>query len=557
MATTSRIAVTTQSQPPMLTAKIALIMLWQGIIGLACLYAATQILQMDEIFNLGSVVMVFLAGFVGVVGITALVAIPLIYRLNHNGRFIGMALNFLGMVLGLLYLGQVIGLYLGFDQLANGLTQNISWLYAIAGGYLAVWLGGRFDESSPLRPGLTRAGLGVMSVSLMILLLASGLLNSIGDLISGLLRGESLMILTIVFISATVAYLLLKMSTEFGETIGQRETWQGWLFLAPNFINFMLFFAAPLLLSFYLSFTDYDVVSRANFIGAQNYQDMLSLDFVTLAEPGAQPIFRVNHFEITRINLFGSTIAIGARDPLFWLSLGNTIRYCIMLLALSIFPALGLAMLLNSKIPGMKLYRAIFFIPSIAAVVGVALIWRWLYDPIIGYVNYGIAQLVMVANNLFGAQIADPKLNWLTDDNLLLISVVIMAAWQVVGFNTVIFLAGLQNVPKELMEAATVDGAGRWTRFRKITMPLIAPTTFFVTVTTLIAGLQVFSEVFVLVGASTSNAKLTTVFYLYQQGFQLFKMGYASATAWVLFIVIFAVTLIQFRLSSRSQAYSD
>ncbi|MCS7071572.1 MAG: sugar ABC transporter permease, partial [Anaerolinea sp.] len=136
-------------------------------------------------------------------------------------------------------------------------------------------------------------------------------------------------------------------------------------------------------------------------------------------------------------------------------------------------------------------------------------------------------------------------------------SVVIMAAWQVIGFNTVILLAGLQGVPRDLIEAATVDGAGPWTRFRRIILPLLAPTTFFVTVTTLISGLQAFSEMFALFGNSMSNARLTVVFYLYQQGFVNFNMGYASATAWVLFVVIFAVTLIQFRLSSRSKAYQD
>lgn len=557
MATTSKTVLTVQSRPQQLPSSLLLVMLWCGVLGVLCFYAASQIAQVRDFFNLGNVANLFFALVVGLAGTLSVVSIPLIYRANNNGRFIAMVLNFAGLVFAVLYLGHLLGLYVGVDNLADGLTRNTGWLYAIAGGYLTVWLGGRFRANSQANVVLTRAGLAVMMVSLVLLLLASGLLDSIGSLVQAVTRPDILLTVVFIVVFGAVSLVLLRHGAHFGETIAQRETWQGWLFLMPNFINFALFFAFPLLLSLYLSFTNYDAVSQARFIGLDNYGQLLSLEFKTASPAGEVVTFSTNHFEIARITLGGSALVIGARDPLFWSSLANTFRYCIILIVLSIFPALGLAMLLNSKMPGMKFYRAVFFIPSIAAVVGVSLIWKWLYDPTIGTINYTISQIVSGLNSTLGTQITDPKLNWLTDDNLLLISVVIMAAWQVVGFNTVIFLAGLQGVPKELMEAATVDGAGRFTRFRKITMPMIAPTTFFVTVTTLIAGLQVFSEVFVLVGNSTSNAKLTTVYYLYQQGFQLFKMGYASATAWVLFIVIFVVTLLQFRVSQRNQAYAD
>jgi ABC-type sugar transport system permease subunit len=268
-------------------------------------------------------------------------------------------------------------------------------------------------------------------------------------------------------------------------------------------------------------------------------------------------VLRQYHFEILRIVMGDNALVIGARDPLFWQSLFTTFRYCVFLLLFSIPPALGLAMLLNARIPGMKFFRAVYFLPSIAAVVGVALIWQWLYNPVIGYINYAMTNLVNALNPLFGGTLVDPEIAWLTDDNIMLFSAVIMAAWQVIGFNAVILLAGLQGVPKELLEAATVDGANGWTRFRKVILPLIAPTTFFVTVTTLISGLQAFTEMFVLFGNSTSNARLTTVFYLYQQGFQRFQMGYASATAWALFAVIFVITLIQFRMSQSNRAYAN
>ena len=287
---------------------------------------------------------------------------------------------------------------------------------------------------------------------------------------------------------------------------------------------------------------------------------MLSLSVGTLATPdqAAKAVIAEGHSELTRIVLGSQIIVVGARDTLFWTSFFNTFFYCILLLILSIPPAIGLAIVLNSKIAGMKFFRALFFIPSIAAVVGVALIWQWLYDPGVGFINYAITGLINAINSLLHTQIANPNVQWLTDDRVLMVSVVIMAAWQVIGFNTVILLAGLQGMPREVMEAATVDGANRWTRFLRITLPLLGPTTFFVTITTLIAGLQAFAEPLSLIGENNpTTAKLTSVYYLYNTAFSSFRMGYASAVAWALFIVIFTVTIIQFRLSRSNQAYSD
>jgi len=421
-------------------------------------------------------------------------------------------------------------------------------------------LGRRFADDSMPRVRLEQGGLGVMMLTLLVILWQSGLANSIGTLITAFTRVDVIAaaVAMVIFLVAGIA--LLRMGDRFGETILQREAWQGWLFLLPNFVNFLLFFAMPLLLSFYLSFTDYAGVGNTppNFINLDNYSRMVSLDVVTItADQNPQDFLRQNYQEIMRVPIGDNRVVLGARDPLFWQSLMTTFRYCVFLLIFSIPPALGLAMLLNSKIPGMQFFRAVYFLPSIAAVVGVALIWQWLYNPIIGYINYGIANIVNWMNTSLGTAIANPDIQWMTDENIMLFSAVFMAAWQIIGFNAVILLAGLQGVPKEVMEAATVDGASGWMRFRSILLPLIAPTTFFVTVTTLISGLQAFTEMFVLFGNSTSNARLTTVFYLYQQGFQRFQMGYASATAWVLFALIFGITLIQFRLSSSNRAYSD
>jgi ABC-type sugar transport system permease subunit len=231
-----------------------------------------------------------------------------------------------------------------------------------------------------------------------------------------------------------------------------------------------------------------------------------------------------------------------------------------MAVPLSVIPALFLANLLNSKIPGMTFFRAVYFLPSVAAVVGIALVWQWLFNSTIGYINYFIALAIDFVNTVSPAQLADPQIRWLSSSNTALLAVVIMSAWQWTGFNTVLFLAGLQNIPGELYEAATVDGANSWQKFYKVTLPLLAPTTFFVLTTTVIQSMQVFEQVFILIPtnpAGPDNSTLTIVLYLYQKGFQRFEQGYASAIAWVLFLLIFAVTLYQFQRQRHSgEAYN-
>jgi ABC-type sugar transport system permease subunit len=563
MAVTSRSMGASQPESGKALPALYVIMVWQVLVGGGCLYVASQILQIERIFNLGNFVQIFLAGVFTLIAAASFFSAYRLYQINGTGRLLAMGIDFTGMVLALLYLGHITGLYLGLDTLADGLYRSLSWLWGIALGYMVLWLSWRFPEGNLIRKYGGYAGLGVMAACVVIILLTSGLLlNGISALVTNILRVDSIIVIVVAVIFGMASAYLLRKGDVFGETTSQRDTWQGWLFLMPNFVSFVLFFAGPLLLSFYLSFTDYNPAQQnpAQFVGLSNYTQMLSLSIGTLqnSEQRGAEVIAEGHAELTRFTIGDSTIVIGARDTLFWYSLFNTFNYCLFLLVFSIPPALGLAMLLNSKMPGMKFFRAVFFIPSIAAVVGVALIWQWLYDPTIGYINYAILQVVNFINGLFGSQIADPAVKWLTDERILMLSVVIMAAWQVIGFNSVIFLAGLQGVPRELVEAATVDGANRWTRFRKIILPLLGPTTFFVTITTLIAGLQAFAEPFSLIGENNpSTAKLTSVYYLYNLGFSNFRMGYASAVAWVVFIAIFIVTILQFRFSSSNRAYSD
>ncbi|GAB4212022.1 MAG: sugar ABC transporter permease [Roseiflexaceae bacterium] len=286
-----------------------------------------------------------------------------------------------------------------------------------------------------------------------------------------------------------------------------REMLDAYAMLLPTILGVAIFFAVPLGISLYLSFTDAQLFGTPSFIGLENYQQVF-------------------------------------RDPDFYAALKNTFVYSAATLVLSTVPALLLAVLLNERIRGQSFFRALFFIPVVASVVAVSLLWRYLLNLDFGFVNYGLS--------LLGFQ----RIEWLTSPDYALLSVILVSAWRTIGYNMVIFLAGLQGISRPLYEAASIDGAGRWQQFTSITLPMLSPTTFFVCVTTLINCLQIFAEPYAL-GFSRSNAvgpadsMLTIVPMLYREGFISNHMGYASSLAWVLFVMIMVITFVQFRMSSR------
>jgi multiple sugar transport system permease protein len=327
-------------------------------------------------------------------------------------------------------------------------------------------------------------------------------------------------------------------------------------------LGFLIFFAGPLILSFYFSFTDSDAFNPPNWIGFENYAKILNVRFAWLSTPDqfAREVVDIKVYdEVGRFLIGDGGILFAAADKFFWLALRNTLVFVLFAVPLSVIPALVLSNVLNSKLPGMKFYRAIYFMPSIAAVVGISLVWQWLYNATVGYINYFITVGIEFWNNLFNLAVVDPKIQWVSDEKTALLSIIIIAAWQTMGFNTVLFLAGLQNIPGELYEAATVDGAGAWDKFWSITLPMLAPTTFYVVSTTTIQAMQVFEQVFILMNPAEgpNNSTITLVLYLYRSGFQNFQQGYASAIAWVLFIVIFGITLVQFQRQRQSSIYES
>jgi multiple sugar transport system permease protein len=277
----------------------------------------------------------------------------------------------------------------------------------------------------------------------------------------------------------------------------------GYLLIAPMMLGFTLFFLLALIASLALSFTDWDVLSAPNWIGLSNYA-------------------RLPH------------------DPDFRAALGNTAALAIPNVALRLILSLAIALALNSQIRFRAFYRTIFFLPVLTMPVAVGTIWKWLFDPSFGPINNALGRVGL------------PQPEWLNHPESALIAVVIVLLWSGVGYDMVIYLAGLQGIPREYYEAAQIDGASGWRQFRDITLPLLTPTTFFLMVVAIIGSLQVFDLVYIMtrVGSST-NRFPTIVYYIYEEGFQKFQMGYAITVAWVLLLIIFVFTLLQFRLQRR------
>jgi ABC-type sugar transport system permease subunit len=340
------------------------------------------------------------------------------------------------------------------------------------------------------------------------------------------------------------------MAIRFGVPNHTTDALSGILFLSPNLLGFLVFFAGPLLFSLVISFFDWDSLGQTrNFIGLSNYAEILALDLAKVDGPGAfaQDVLKPGYVDLMHIDWFGQHWLLGARDRVFWLSIRNILVFLVLAVPLSVVPALVLSTILNSKLPGMKAFRAIVFIPSVAGVIGVTLIWRDLYGATVGWVNYLLTRAADILP--FWERTEPVQQPWLTDTTTALVSVVIVFAWMTFGFNTVLYLAGHQAIPGDLYEAAELDGANAWRRFTRITIPQLRNTTFYVVATTSILAMQLFDIVWILTDppGSPDNATQTPVLHLYFKGFQESQQGYASAVAWVLFVLIMGLTIIQFQ----------
>ena len=267
--------------------------------------------------------------------------------------------------------------------------------------------------------------------------------------------------------------------------------------------GFLIFMLGPMIYSIVISFTDWNAVGTPNFIGFQNY-----------------------------ISLF--------QDSDFWTSLFNTVFYMIGI-PIGIVLALLFALALNRKIPGVRAFRTIFYIPCVSSAVAISVLWQWIWN-----YDYGLVNSTLAFFHIQGPA-------WLTDVSTTKWALIIMMVWSGLGNSIVLFLAGLQSVPKVYYEAAEIDGANAWSRLRHITIPLISPITFYIIVTNLIGGFQLFTQIIIIMGADggTSYCAATTVMYLYKKAFTDFQMGYACSISWILSIFIFIITIAQFSFSNK------
>jgi multiple sugar transport system permease protein len=284
-----------------------------------------------------------------------------------------------------------------------------------------------------------------------------------------------------------------------------REAVDGWLCILPWLVGFVTFTAGPMLASALLSFMEWEILTPPVWVGLANFADMAS-------------------------------------EPLFGLALWNTLYYTVLGVPVYLAAALLMALLLNMNLRGTSVYRTIYFLPSLTPAVANALLWVWIFNP-----DFGLANVLL---NTLGL----PGQKWLFDPQLAKLCFVLMGIWGA-GQQMVIFLAGLQGIPQELLEAASIDGANGWRRFWSITLPLLSPTIFFNLVVGVIGSFQVFTAAFIATQGGPQNATLFYVLYLYRNAFEYFKMGYASALAWVLFLIVLLVTLVQFRLAKRFVYY--
>ncbi len=289
----------------------------------------------------------------------------------------------------------------------------------------------------------------------------------------------------------------------------------GYLFISPWLIGFVLFSLGPMILSLFMSFTRWSLLSPPQWVGWENYQEALF------------------------------------QDPLVYKSLWNTAYYTVFSVPLGVLLSLILALLLNQNLKGQTFFRTIFFLPSVTNMVAVSILWMWIFNPEFGLLNRALS-LVGVAGPL-----------WLQSETWAKPALILMSLWGI-GGGMIITLAALQGIAPELYEAAELDGARAWRRFFHITLPMISPALFFNLIMNTIGSFQVFTQAFVMTASSAegseggpNNATLFFVLYLYKKAFQQFKMGYASTLAWILFVIILFFTILQFRISRRWVYYES
>ena len=293
-------------------------------------------------------------------------------------------------------------------------------------------------------------------------------------------------------------------------SLRRKEELAGYLFILPGILGLLLFSVIPLAAAFVISFTDYNILQSPDWVGFRNY---------SYAFTG---------------------------DDLFWPSLRRTFYFVLLDVPIGITLSLLLALLLNQQLRGTSFFRTLFFLPSITPAVAAIFFWIWLLNPFFGIVNYGLSKIGILG----------PL--WLQGTDAAMPSIALISLWATAGgTRMIILLAGLQGIPQDLYDAAEVDGAGTWRKFVNITLPMLTPTLFFVSVLSVISALRVFTSVYVGTDGGPAYATWVFSYHLFKQAFQFFEMGYASALGWIFFVIIMGFTIVQFRLQSKWVHYEE
>lgn len=333
----------------------------------------------------------------------------------------------------------------------------------------------------------------------------------------------------------------------------KHEPAAGFSLVLPWVVGFLTFVLFPILLSFSLSFTEYDILwdsPKPLDDPLYNYKRALSLKMVEL-KPGERPIQvlgklespgaeSVRYRELSTFDVGDKTYVIGATDVFFYKALWLTLRYAVFSIPLGLAGALAVALLLNQNVKGVGIWRTVYYMPAVLPAAAVALLWFWIFAPTSGLINTALDPVYDALN------IKPP--GWFTEPGLVLPSFVIMGLWGVFGANTVILLAGLKNIPTELYEAAAIDGAGNWVKFRRITIPMLSPALFYNLVTNTIATLGIFTQQ-AFIPTKREDGWFVN-WFIYNEAFNFGRMGYASALGWLLAVLIILLTLLIFRSSA-------
>lgn len=291
----------------------------------------------------------------------------------------------------------------------------------------------------------------------------------------------------------------MSKSHKTANKLEKKEWLSGYLFILPNFIGFLVFIAIPVIMGLIISFTDYNGFNQFNFIGIKNYIKMFNDDF-------------------------------------FKTSLWNNIVYTVTSVPLTLLASLLLALALNKEIKGEGIFKTIYFFPTITSMVAIGIIWSLIFHPSKGPVNQFL--LSMGVEN-------PPK--WLASSKTALMTVVFVVVWKNAGYYMIMFMGGLKNIPYHLYEAAEIDGANGWQKFCNVTWPMLSPTTFMVTILSIISSFQVFDIISVMTEGGPGRSTNVLVYRIYEEGFGNLRFGYASAMAYFLFLIILFITLIQFK----------